>query len=72
MVTEQNARAKATLASLGEKIAAIDAEMDRIVDLLVADKIAPALARVQEINLRARRENFQNMYNAVHASIKHF
>ena len=72
MTITANDRAKACLASLGPKIAAIDVEMNRLVDLLVADKITPSLARVQEINLRVRRDNLQNLYNAVHASIKHF
>ena len=64
--------AKTCLASLRKRIDEIDAEMDRIVDLLVADKIHPTMARVQELNLRARRENLQNLFNSVHASIKHF
>lgn len=71
-MTTANDNAKITLASLGKQIAQIDAEMNRIVDLLVADKITPTLARVQEINLRARRDTLQNLYNSVHASIKHF
>ena len=67
-----NDNAKIALASIGAQIAEIDAEMNRIVDLLVADKITPTLAQVQEINLRARRDSLQTLFNSVHASIKHF
>lgn len=72
MTNEAAIDAKATLASLRQQIDAIDAEMNRLVDLLVADKISPTLVQVQEINLRARRDSLQNLFNSVHASIKHF
>lgn len=64
--------AKAALASIGKQIAEIDAEMNEIVDLLVADKISPTLAQYNEVQLRARRHDLQNQFNSIHASIKHF
>ena len=71
-MTNETTNARACLASLRQRIDAIDAEMNQLVDLLVAGKISPTLVQVQESNLRARREKFQNLFNSVHASIKHF
>lgn len=71
-MTTANDNAKTALASIGSQIAEIDAELNRLLDLLVADKITPTLARVQEINLKIRREKLQNLFNAVNASIKHY
>ena len=71
-MTNETTNAKACLTRLRQQIEAIDAEMNRLVDLLVADKITPTLARVQEINLRGRRDSLQNLFNSVNASIKHF
>lgn len=71
-MTTENDNAKACLATIGRQIADIDAELAHLVDLLVADKIIPTLARVREINLRRRRDTLQGLYNSVNASIKHF
>lgn len=71
-MTTETINAKVCLTSLRHQIEAIDVEMNHLVDLLVADKITPTLARVREINLRGRRDNLQKLFNSVNASIKHF
>lgn len=72
MTSEERIAAKNALGVMGAQIAEIDAQLARLVDLLVADAILPTMAAVQEINLKRRREALQRQYNAVHASIPHF
>lgn len=59
--------AKAALSVIGNEIAAIDAEMAQLVDLLTNNKITPTLAVVREINLKARRQALADNFKSISA-----
>lgn len=64
--------AKTTLASLRNRIDGIDAELNGLLEQYEAGLVSAAHVRVRELNLKQRRETFQNIFNSVLASIKHF
>jgi hypothetical protein len=59
--------AKTALSVIGNEIAAIDAEMANLVDLLTNNKITPTLAAVREINLKARRQALADNFKSISA-----
>lgn len=71
-IAAQNKAAKDCLALLNQQIAEIDAELRDLGDKLFVGAITPTLARVRELTLLARREQYERSANAVRASIKHF
>jgi len=71
-VQESNANAKRCLALCNEQIAQIDAEMDALVEKLVAGEVTALFVKVRELTLRDRRAQIEAVRKAMLGAIKHF
>jgi DNA-binding FrmR family transcriptional regulator len=71
-IQQSNANAKRCLAVCNEQIAAIDAELDALVEKLVAGEVTALLAKVRELTLRERRAQAEAQRKAMLGAIKHF
>ena len=71
-VQQSNANAKRCLAVCNQQIAEIDAELDALVDKLVAGEVTALLVKVRELTLRERREQAEAHRKAMLGVIKHF
>lgn len=63
---------KTTLASLRNRIEGIDAELNKLLEQYEAGLVSAVHVRVRELTLKQRRETYQNMFNSLLGSIKHF
>jgi hypothetical protein len=66
------AETKTVLANLRQRIDSIDAELNGLLEQYEAGLVSAAHVRVRELTLKARRETFQNTFNSLLGSIKHF
>jgi hypothetical protein len=63
---------KTVLASLRKRIDGIDAELNKLLEQYEAGLVSAVHVRVRELTLKQRRENYQNLFNSLLGSIKHF
>lgn len=71
-VQENNAAAKRTLAVANAQIAAVDAELDDLLEKLVAGKVTELFVKVRELTLRERRAQLEATRMAMLSAIKDF
>lgn len=71
-VQENNAAAKRTLAVANAQIAAVDAELDDLLEKLVAGKVTELFVKVRELTLRERRAQLEATRIAMLSAIKDF
>lgn len=71
-IHEENAKAKRCLAVCNQQIAEIDAEMNALVDKLVAGKVTALYVKIRELTLRERRDQAEATRKAMLGVIKHF
>ena len=71
-VIASNAAAKRGLAAASAQIAEIDAELDALVEKLVAGEVTELLVKVRELTLRKRREQVEKVRKAMLGVIKDF
>ena len=71
-VQERNIRAKACLAMCNTEIQEIDAELNDLVEKLVAGEVTELLVKVRELKLRKRREQAEKIRKAMLGVIKDF
>ena len=71
-VQENNAAAKRTLAVANAQIAAVDAELDDLLEKLVAGKVTELFVKVRELTLRERRAQAEATRMAMLSAIKDF
>lgn len=71
-VQENNAAAKRGLAVANAQIAAVDAELDDLLEKLVAGKVTELFVKVRELTLRERRAQLETTRMAMLSAIKDF
>lgn len=69
---ENNAAAKRGLASANAQIAAVDAELNELLEKLVAGTVTELFVKVRELTLRERRAQAEAIRNAMISAIKDF
>lgn len=67
-----NEATKTYLKSLRQRIDGIDAELNDLLVKYESGLVSAVHVRVRELTLKQRRDTFQNIFNAMNASLKHF